>query len=97
MTKEMFIVEYEDGEIDDSQDMGGFTVFLDRPSANEALEYLEDDEQASVVRFVRESELKEYAAKSLEKLGNDFGDGPNGKLLKQECFNRAAIIRSQGL
>ena len=63
-TNELFIVEYPDGEIDDSADMGGFTVFLDRPSAVEALDYSEEEDGAAVVRFVRDTERDALAAQN---------------------------------
>lgn len=56
MANELFIIEYPDGEIDDSADMGGFTVFLDRRSAEDAIESCEESESPAIVRFVRDSE-----------------------------------------
>lgn len=52
-TNELFIVEYTDGEIDDGEGHGSFTVYLDRASAQEMLDCVEDAD-AKVVRFVRE-------------------------------------------
>jgi hypothetical protein len=55
-TQDLFIVEYSDGEIDDSGDFGGFTVFLDRRSAEDMLDCVECAD-AAVVHFVREDRL----------------------------------------
>lgn len=62
---ELFIIEYEDGEIDDSGNFGGFTVFLDRPSAEEMLDCTEEP-TAKVVRFVREDTIAALEARVKE-------------------------------
>lgn len=81
-TNELFIVEYTDGEIDDGEGHGSFTVYLDRASAQEMLDCVED-EDAKVVRFVREDisvvqaeRLRELEAWILNAHGQAF-EGKN--------------------
>lgn len=54
MIRELFVIEDSNGELADYGDMGGFTVYLDAISATEMAE-AQDEEEETVVRFVRES------------------------------------------
>jgi hypothetical protein len=97
---ELFIVEYADGEIDDGQDMGGFTVYLDRASAEEAESCLEEDEEAQVVRFVRESEIQTYRAERdalAEQLESDRTRvAKHVSLINEELLRRGWLATSRG-
>lgn len=85
MTQELFIVEYQDGEIDDGHDMGGFTVYLDRASAEDGLGNLEEEDGAAVVRFVRE-DLAQVAALTAERdAARGEAETLKAKWKREEC------------